>query len=106
MFARILPASKTGQVILGPIDQNLLPPLNQSLALTLCRPANAGQKKLREQICGRRAHQRRGGGQLPFGATNIRTPPEQIGGQPNQHFRRQAGNFRFFRQLAPKRAGL
>src|SRR5215470_16774653 len=33
MFARILPASKTGQLIVGPMDQNLLPRVNQSLAV-------------------------------------------------------------------------
>src|SRR5262249_981202 len=39
MFARIFPASKTGQLIVGPMDQNLLPRVNQSLVLTLSRPA-------------------------------------------------------------------
>jgi hypothetical protein len=38
MFALILPASKIGQLMVGPMDQNRLPPLNQSLALMLCKP--------------------------------------------------------------------
>ena len=38
MLARILPASKMGQVTVGPMDQNRLRPVNQSLALTLCNP--------------------------------------------------------------------
>jgi hypothetical protein len=87
-LARLLPASKTGQLIVGPMDRSLLPRVNQSLALTLCKPYEPVSENF-----GKRSR-RLAPWRRPFAARprECRGAPEQVRRQADKNFRREFGN--------------
>jgi hypothetical protein len=105
-LARIFPASNTGQRIVGPMDQKRLAPENQSLALMLCKPKAPRSENFGIEIGCRRAHVRRGGGELALRPPDVGPAAQEVRRQTDARPGRQCRDRRLLRDLIGERAGL